>query len=101
MKLIYDGGFTNEEREAYKEVIFSNSVQSIHVLLEAMENLGLSLGDTNNQGYHDFIMDQHQQIDHFTMSVEVTKAIKALWLDSGVKETYSRNNEFQLNDSAS
>ncbi|KAI7893231.1 G protein alpha subunit [Mucor mucedo] len=101
MKLIYDGGFTPEEREAYKEVIFSNSIQSIHVLLEAMENLGISLGDSGNQGYHDFIMDQHQQMDHFSMPAEVTRAIKALWLDSGVKETYSRNNEFQLNDSAS
>lgn len=101
MKLIYDGGFTPEEREAYKEVIFSNSIQSIHVLLEAMENLGISLGDSGNQGYHDFIMDQHQQMDHFSLPAEVTRAIKALWLDSGVKETYSRNNEFQLNDSAS
>lgn len=101
MKLIYDGGFTNEEREAYKEVIFSNSVQSIHVLLEAMENLSISLGNTDNQVYFEFILDQHQQIDHFTMPAEVTRAIKALWLDSGVKETYRRNNEFQLNDSAS
>lgn len=101
MKLIYDGGFTSEEREAYKEVIYNNAIQSIHVLLEAMEILGISLGDSSNQNYHDFILNQPQQSDHFTMPTEVTKAIRALWTDSGVQEAYSRKNEFQLNDSAS
>lgn len=101
MKLIHDGGFTNEEREAYREIIFSNSLQSIHVLLEAMENLDIPLSDQNNQGYFDFIMDQPQQIDHFSMPPEVTRAIKALWQDEGVREAHRRRNEFQLNDSAS
>ncbi|KAG0323290.1 guanine nucleotide-binding protein subunit alpha, partial [Podila horticola] len=27
MKLIHDNGYTKEEREAYKEIIFSNTVQ--------------------------------------------------------------------------
>lgn len=101
MKLIHDGGFGQEEREAYKEIIFSNAVQSIHVLIEAMENLGIELNDANNQSYFDFIMDQHQHIDHFTMPTEVVKAIKFLWQDAGVQEAHKRRNEFQLNDSAS
>lgn len=99
MKLIYDGGFTNEEKEAYKEIIYNNSVQSIQVLLEAMENLGISLADSNNQQYYDVIMERNQ-LDHFSMTSEVTSAIKNLWKDEGVKETHRRSNEFQLNDSA-
>lgn len=99
MKLIYDGGFTNEEKEAYKEIIYNNSVQSIQVLLEAMENLGISLADSNNQQYYDVIMERNQ-LDHFSMTTEVTSAIKNLWKDEGVKETHRRSNEFQLNDSA-
>jgi guanine nucleotide-binding protein subunit alpha len=101
MKLIHDGGFGPEEREAYKEIIFSNAVQSIHVLIEAMENLGIQLNDTDNQVYFDFIMNQHQHIDPFTMPTEVVKAIKYLWQDAGVQEAHKRRNEFQLNDSAS
>jgi len=27
MKLIHDGGYSKEEREAFKEIIFSNTVQ--------------------------------------------------------------------------
>jgi guanine nucleotide-binding protein G(i) subunit alpha len=101
MKLIHDGGFGQEEREAYKEIIFNNAIQSIVVLLEAMDSLGIQLKDANNQSYFDFIMDQHQQIDQFTMPADVVKAIKSLWQDAGVQEAHRRRNEFQLNDSAS
>lgn len=101
MKLIHDGGFTLEEKEAYKEIIFSNSVQSVHVLLEAMENLDIPLADPSNQVFFDYIMDQYQKMDYFSMPSELVKAIRSLWQDSGVKEAHSRRNEFQLNDSAS
>ncbi|KAJ2654375.1 guanine nucleotide-binding protein subunit alpha, partial [Coemansia sp. RSA 1285] len=29
MKLIHDGGYSQEERESFKEVIFSNTIQSM------------------------------------------------------------------------
>ncbi|KAG1151564.1 hypothetical protein G6F37_001440 [Rhizopus arrhizus] len=101
MKLIHEGGFKDEEREAHKEVIFSNILQSILVILESMCNLGIDLGDAKNQVYADHVMRYKTQIDQFTMSPELTEAIKALWKDSGVQETFVRNNEYQLNDSAS
>ena len=100
MKLIYDGGFTQEEREAYREIIYNNAIQSIYVLLEAMETLGIPLANPENQIHFDLIMSQHQQMEHFSVSSEVTRAIKYLWEDSGVRETHRRSNEFQLNDSA-
>lgn len=31
MKLIHEGSYTTEERESYKEIIYSNTVQSMHV----------------------------------------------------------------------
>lgn len=31
MKLINEGSYTDKEREAYKEIIYSNTVQSMHV----------------------------------------------------------------------
>jgi guanine nucleotide-binding protein subunit alpha len=36
MKLIHDGGYSKEEREAYKEIIFSNTVQRWVEMLEQM-----------------------------------------------------------------
>ncbi|KAJ1673823.1 guanine nucleotide-binding protein subunit alpha, partial [Spiromyces aspiralis] len=29
MKLIHDGGYSREERESFKEIIFSNTIQSM------------------------------------------------------------------------
>lgn len=31
MKLIHQGSYSDKEREAYKEIIYSNTVQSMHV----------------------------------------------------------------------
>ncbi|KAI8095055.1 G protein alpha subunit [Gilbertella persicaria] len=102
MKLIHDGGFTQEEKEAYREIIFSNAIQSIQVLLEAMENLDINLDNPENRDYFEFIMDQKQQFnDTYSLSPEVVKGIKHLWEDAGVQEAHRRRNEFQLNDSAS
>ncbi|KAI8375096.1 G protein alpha subunit [Choanephora cucurbitarum] len=101
MKLIHDGGFTPDEKEAYREIIFSNTIQSIQVLLEAMVNLEIALANPDNQPYLDYMIDQNQQSDQHVLSPEVVKAIQNLWADEGVREVYSRRNEFQLNDSAS
>lgn len=43
MKLIHEGGYSRDERESFKEIIFSNTVQSMRVILEAMESLELPL----------------------------------------------------------
>ena len=43
MRLISQGAHTPEERIAYKEVIFSNAVQSMQVVVDAMEDLGIDL----------------------------------------------------------
>jgi guanine nucleotide-binding protein G(i) subunit alpha len=45
MKLIHEGGYSRDERESFKEIIFSNTVQSMRVILEAMESLELPLDD--------------------------------------------------------
>ncbi|KAG5457051.1 MAG: G-protein alpha subunit IN n subclass, partial [Olpidium bornovanus] len=39
MKLIHDNGFSDDERVAAREVIFSNIVQSMRAILEAMKSL--------------------------------------------------------------
>lgn len=38
--------------------------------------------------------------DNFTLSFNVSAALKKLWADSGVQECYKRGNEYSLNDSA-
>lgn len=43
MKLIHHGGYDDSERDSYKEIIFSNTIQSMRAILEAMPQLDLPL----------------------------------------------------------
>jgi guanine nucleotide-binding protein G(i) subunit alpha len=100
MKLIHEGGYSRDERESFKEIIFSNTVQSMRVILEAMESLELPLDDQRAEYHVQTIFMQPQQIEGDSMPPEVGAAIKALWQDAGVQECFKRSREYQLNDSA-
>jgi guanine nucleotide-binding protein G(i) subunit alpha len=100
MKLIHDGGYSQEERESFKEIIFSNTVQSIRVILEAMENMGIPLKNEGNKKHVTTILNLPSQIEGDQLPSEVSTAIKYLWADQGVLECFNRSREYQLNDSA-
>ena len=100
MKLINEGGYTRDERESFKEIIFSNTVQSMRVILEAMESLELPLDDSRGEYHVQTVFMQPQQIEGESLPPEVGSAIAALWKDAGVQQCFQRSREYQLNDSA-
>ncbi|CAM0139605.1 guanine nucleotide-binding protein subunit alpha [Umbelopsis sp. WA50703] len=100
MKLIHDGGYSQDERESFREIIYSNTTQSMRVILEAMEAMGLDFANPQNHEYASIILEQPPQIESDVMPQEVGTAVKYLWQDPNVKVAFSRSNEYQLNDSA-
>jgi guanine nucleotide-binding protein subunit alpha len=100
MKLIHDGGYSEDEREAYREIIYSNTVQSMRVILEAMATLSVPLRDQKNRHHAELIMAQPSQIEKQFLASEITEAIRALWSDSNLQSVFERSREYQLNDSA-
>ena len=100
MKLIHEGGYTRDECESFKEIIYSNTVQSMRVILEAMESLELPLDTQENEFHVQTIFMQPTQIEGDSMAPEVGKAIASLWQDAGVQQCFQRSREYQLNDSA-
>jgi len=100
MKLIHGGGYSHEEQESFKEVIFSNTVQSMRVILDAMESMGIALKTEGNEEHSKVIIDQPYQIETDMLDPEITTAVMALWADPGVQECFGRSREYQLNDSA-
>jgi guanine nucleotide-binding protein G(i) subunit alpha len=101
MKLIHDSGYTDDEREAFKEIIFSNCVQSMRVILEAMHNMHIALGREANAMHVQLILELPSQIEAEVFPAEVAQAVRALWADEGVRACFDRAREYQLNDSAS
>ncbi|CAO3616381.1 unnamed protein product [Cunninghamella blakesleeana] len=98
MKLIHDGGYVTEERESFKEVIFTNTVQSMKVTIMAMKNLYIDFDNPHNEFNARLIMDLPDQVSG--LHQDDVDAIACLWEDNGIKHCVERSNEFQLNDSA-
>jgi len=95
MKIIHLKGFTDEERKDFKSIIWSNVVGSIRVLVEAAGTLGIPLKE----------METAQRVlkeDYFNgeLTPSIAADVKILWQDPGIKQTFARSSEFQLNDSA-
>ncbi|KAF7313057.1 G-protein alpha subunit [Mycena kentingensis (nom. inval.)] len=99
MKLLNLGGYNAEERQAYKEIIYSNTIQSMRAILEAIPHLGISL-DPQNDGRRSTILSLPPQFEADYLPRDVIDAIRGLWRDHGVQEAVQRSREFQLNDSA-
>ena len=100
MKLVLEGSYTSQECDAFKEIVFGNTVQSMRVVLEAMESLELPLDDQRN-GYHaQTIFMQPAKIEEEYLSEKIRLAIETLWKDSGVRQAFGRSREYQLNDAA-
>ena len=97
MQLIHGTGYSNEERHAFKEIIFSNAVQSMKVILEAMQTLGIENKLVEEQAYLESVP---AQLEGDVMPQEVATSIKKLWKDERVQSCFQRSKEYQLNDSA-
>lgn len=100
MKLIHDGGYTREDRDSFKEIIFSNTIQSMRVIIEAMEKLEIPYENSVSKDQLQTVLDMPSQIEDTVFPKRVAEAIKILWKDSGVLKCYERSREYQLNDSA-
>ncbi|KAF7376932.1 G-protein alpha subunit [Mycena sanguinolenta] len=99
MKLTHLDGYNAQERDAHKEIIYSNTIQSMRAILEAMPQLDISLHPSND-ARRATIMALPPRIDADVLPRDLADAVKGLWRDPGVKEAVRRSREFQLNDNA-
>jgi len=99
MRLIHHGGYNDQERESYKEIIFSNTIQSMRAILEALPILGINIQPAND-GREAIIMSLPGQIEGDTLHPDISDAVRGLWNDPNIREAVRRAREFQLNDSA-
>ncbi|KAM0745917.1 guanine nucleotide-binding protein alpha-1 subunit [Meredithblackwellia eburnea MCA 4105] len=104
MRLRFKGTFSEEEREGFKEVIFSNSAQSMQVVIDAMEMLALEVPSHIQQYFDTFITYDINTVittPGGDLAPQFAMGIKAIWNERVAKECVARGHEYQLNDSAS
>ncbi|OBZ91358.1 Guanine nucleotide-binding protein subunit alpha [Choanephora cucurbitarum] len=98
MKLIHEGDYSLEEKELYKKVVYCNIVQSMRVILSAMQEMDIQLEDEEAEKCRESIDTLPMQVQ--SLSEEQFDALKILWQDHNLKSVLRRNREYQLNDSA-
>ncbi|KAG8947852.1 guanine nucleotide-binding protein subunit alpha [Tulasnella sp. 424] len=100
MKLMYDGEYTDQERLAYKEIIFANVVQCMSVVLQSLDTLGLAIQPANESSAEVVTNTDQSFLEQEYLSAPLSEALLKLWRDPAVVLAVRRSKEFQLNDSA-
>jgi hypothetical protein len=114
MKLIHHGGYNDQERESYMEIIFSNTIQSMRCVAPyVLCFLSNRVSELFLRPCLVFTSDSHPRtmpVDRLScpfrvnwnevMARDVADAIGGLWRDPDVKEAVIKSRKFQLNDSS-
>ncbi len=98
MKIIHLRGFTEAERLAMREVIFSNIVLAIKTLCQAMDRLGLEVEQKENEPRRAALAEAPNQVTAIPNAMR--DDIAALWADKGVQLCFKSRHLFQLSDSS-
>lgn len=98
MRLIHTSGFTDAERDQYRTIVFSNLLLSMRTMLEAMENLGISLERDDNDDFIDLMLEEREITASEVMPHEYLIPFQRMWFDAGVQIAARRGNEYALQD---
>lgn len=100
MKIIHETGYSQEECEQYRPVVYSNTIQSLMAIIRAMGTLRIDFGNSQNVEAARQFFTFASAIEEGELTPELVSLMKKLWSDLGVQECFGRSREYQLNDSA-
>ncbi|KAM6437622.1 guanine nucleotide-binding protein G(t) subunit alpha-3 isoform 2-T2 [Liasis olivaceus] len=98
--IIHKDGFTDQECQEYKSVIYSNILQSILMIVKAMSTLGIEYENSQSKEDEKQLYAMADATEDGSMSPELAVIIKRLWKDPGIQGCFERASEYQLSDSA-
>ncbi|VBB25949.1 unnamed protein product [Acanthocheilonema viteae] len=102
MQILHSNGFTEDEINERKAVVYNNTVTSMYAILKAMDNVvHLPLKDPSKELTKEIIfrvVEAGEESEPFTD--ELAKALVSLWNDENVQKAADMRSEYQLNDSA-
>ncbi|KAH7724002.1 guanine nucleotide-binding protein G(i) subunit alpha [Aphelenchoides avenae] len=100
MKIIHENGYTQEERIAYRTVVYLNTIQSLMTIVRAMDRLGIKFQDPDRIQDTQLFFALAGSLDEDELPDKLAELMKRLWADGGVQACFQRSREYQLNDSA-
>uniref|UniRef100_A0A1B6C3R0 Guanine nucleotide-binding protein G(I) subunit alpha n=1 Tax=Clastoptera arizonana TaxID=38151 RepID=A0A1B6C3R0_9HEMI len=100
MKIIHETGYSKEECEQYRPVVYSNTIQSLMTIIRAMGQLKIDFADPSKADHARQFFTLASAAEEGELTPELVMLMKKLWQDPGVEFCFSRSREYQLNDSA-
>eukprot|EP00478_Filoreta_tenera_P000349 GABV01000349.1.p1 GENE.GABV01000349.1~~GABV01000349.1.p1 ORF type:complete len:177 (+),score=72.35 GABV01000349.1:304-834(+) len=111
MITLYGRGYSKEDLESYRTVVYNNTLSSMKTLLEANTDLSEDWLDTNPNAPEEedpfwcecderFIEIVEDAPIDSGIDQELGEAIKVLWNDKALQNTWDERSRFQIMDSA-
>ncbi|GMS80438.1 hypothetical protein PENTCL1PPCAC_2613 [Pristionchus entomophagus] len=102
MQILHSNGFTEEEVNEKRGIVFNNTVTSMCSILRAMDSvLHIQLENPELEPEKAMILKiQEKGEESEAMTPDKRDALIAIWQDKGVKKAYEMRSEYQLIDSA-
>jgi guanine nucleotide-binding protein subunit alpha len=99
MRLIYTkDGFTKNEKEEWRVIIFNNILDGLRTIIDAMADYEIPFEHETNKGYVEIIQEEKDLRPYEAIPIPYLQAFKDLWADEGVQKCVLRGNEFALHD---
>ncbi|KAI5476904.1 G protein alpha subunit [Pseudohyphozyma bogoriensis] len=103
MKLLYAEPYALSDREAFKEVVIANTIQSMQAVIRGFESLNVSLPSHLLSSVNLLLAydtDEASGTGMEDMDPEIAKAMSKIWGESKTKSVVGMSSQYQLNDSA-
>lgn len=97
MRIIHGLNFEPDVVKEYQQVIYSNIVKGMKVLVDARDKLHIpwERPENNHYGQHVLSFENTMVLDA-KLFLNYAPSIHMLWKDSGIRTAYERRREFQL-----
>ena len=98
MKIIHGQSLIDDTNtvEEYKEIIYSNIIKGMKVLIDARNKLGIDWGEEDSIGNAQHVFGFDKSAISGQLFRHYAPAIRQLWTDSGIQLAFERRVEFQL-----
>lgn len=97
MRLIHRLPFSSQEVESYRQLVFNNLTHGLKYLLDAMEDMNLTVSEGNTSYVH-MIEDAVDLKDSEPFPIAYREPLQKLWEDPFVQQAWERGNEAALPD---
>ncbi|KAI1319467.1 hypothetical protein EDD11_004044 [Mortierella claussenii] len=98
MKLMHASGFSGPEREAFRGFVFANMVGAMQAILQAMTDNHIALKNSKNEKYLSIFGSMPRIASGTPFPPQYQEAIKSLWRDPSVQQTYELGHTYALAD---